>query len=84
VSWEECGFKPGAIHGPDKCARTCSDCDGDHHFYAHSVDPEDDERNDECGRAEQEAIAAGHTEFFVCKHCVTWAEMVDEDEELAP
>lgn len=34
MSWEDCGFKPGKINGNPKCARYCSDCDGEHHFYA--------------------------------------------------
>jgi len=36
MSWEDCGFNPGKIDGPEKCPRgSCSDCDGFHHFYAH-------------------------------------------------
>lgn len=65
MSWEDCGFKPGKINGPEKCpAGMCGDCDGDHHFYAQADEDTDGEP----------------TMFFACKHCPTTAEMVDEDE----
>lgn len=32
MSWEDCGYRPGKINGPDKCPRRCGDCDGEHHF----------------------------------------------------
>lgn len=80
MSWEDCGFRPGKIHGPPKCPRgACSDCDGEHHFDAESVDPEHLDPDDSVAR---EAVAAGHTEYFACRHCDTWATMVDEDDEL--
>lgn len=81
MSWEQCGFRPGWIHGPGKCPRgACADCDGEHHFYVHSVNIQDDDPEDRFG-AIAKAVAAGETDFFACKHCDTWADLVDEDED---
>ncbi len=74
MSWEDCGFKPGKINGPAKCARQCSDCDGEHHFYAHSGEWEDeDEYPPEDWEPEM---------YFACKHCGATAEMVSDDDEM--
>ena len=77
MSWEVCGFRPGKIHGRAKCRQMCGDCDGAHHFLYDSVDPETMGAADEATRAR---VADGHAECFVCKHCPTWAEIIDDEE----
>lgn len=71
MSYEDCGFKPGKINGPRTC-RQCDGCNGLHHFYVAYAGEDDGELPD--GMAPDEG-------YFQCKHCGTWAEMVDEDEE---
>lgn len=74
MSYEDCGFKPGKIYGPEKCARQCSDCDGDHHFYIggrSGCEDDDDEMPVLPDGLDPEM-------YFVCKHCETYAEAVDE------
>lgn len=73
MSWEDCGFKPGKIYGPETC-RQCSDCDGNHHFYIGCADScldEDDKLPVLPDGLDPEV-------FFVCKHCNIYAESVDE------
>lgn len=75
MSWEDCGFKPGKIFGDPKCPRTCSGCDGEHHFYVQCRDgclDEDEPR-------EQLPEGLNPDIHFKCKHCGTYAEAVDDD-----
>jgi len=65
MSWEDCGYRPGTVHGPEKCPLRCGDCDGLHHFY---VDDESDSR-----------ARRLHSDRFVCAHCPATADLVDED-----
>lgn len=75
MSWEDCGFKPGKIHGNARCDRTCSDCDGEHHFYIQSGPRLDDDDN-------EIPLPDGVDEecYFSCKHCETIAEAIDDPE----
>lgn len=74
MSWEDCGFKPGKIYGPSKCSLQCSDCDGDHHFLIGSSESgcEDDDEPVTLPEGLDPSV------YFVCRHCETYADAVDE------
>ncbi len=74
MSWEDCGFKPGKIYGPDTC-RQCGECDGKHHFYVGCADSclDDNEERPELPEGLDPEM------FFQCKHCGVFAEAVDDD-----
>ncbi len=77
MSWEDCGFKPGTIHGPDRCPfGACSECDAEHHFfYVACIEPE---LFDGVAMVASPENTGPTVPCFVCKHCEAWAEMVDE------
>lgn len=77
MSWEDCGFKPGKIYGDAKCARKCGDCDGEHHFYIGTSDSHNEE--DEPLKLPE---GLDPNVFFCCRHCETYADAIDDDEDL--
>ncbi len=71
------------VYGPERCPRTCSECEGAHHWIECSVDPEDEDEMQEFAEEHpgftvpDEAFLLAH---FGCKHCNALAEY-DHDTE---
>ncbi len=58
------------VHGQRYCPRTCSECEGFHHWIPECPDP----TWKEGPYADHPAVKAGHQAFYVCKHCDAWME----------
>ena len=62
---------PARRGGPAKC-RSCSECEGRHHFSDAMMGTREDE-------PEHAAAKAGCTAWYTCKHCAAWRESTGDE-----